>query len=148
MTKDINRLKLIGKNIEDLKIISAYCQDSIIKIKDLVYLKENKIFIMMLSRFMWEDIEKGVFRKYKRINSILRFDFIENVLAKNINQKWKNINLELLTIRSNYNQDNMYDINLIFSGNGILLLKSEEINVILDDQEYFWEVKHSPKHKI
>ena len=148
MTKDINRLKLIGKNIEDLKIISAYCQDSIIAIKNIVYLKENKIFIMMLSRFMWEDIEKGVFRKYKRINSILRFDFIENVLAKNINQKWKNINLELLTIRSNYNQDNMYDINLIFSGNGILLLKSEEINVILDDQEYFWEVKHSPKHKI
>ena len=148
MIKGINRLKLIGKNIEDLKTISAYSQDSIVKIKDIVYLKENKIFIMMLSRFMWEDIEKGVFRKYKRINSILRFDFIENVLAKNINQKWKNINLELLTIRSNYNQDNMYDINLIFSGNGILLLKSEEINVILDDQEYFWEVKHSPKHKI
>ena len=148
MTENINRLKLIGKNSKDLKTISAYCQDSIVKIKDILYLKENKIFIMMLSRFMWEDIEKGVFRKYKRINSILRFDFIENVLAKNINQKWKNINLELLTIRSNYNQDNMYDINLIFSGNGILLLKSEEINVILDDQEYFWEVKHSPKHKI
>jgi hypothetical protein len=148
MTEDTNRLKLIGKNIEDLKIISAYCQDSIIKIKNLVYLKENKIFIMMLSRFMWEDIEKGVFRKYKRIKSILKFDFIESVLAKNINQKWKNINLELLAIRSNYNQDNMYDINLIFSGNGIILLKSEEIDVILDDQEYFWEVKHSPKHKI
>tara|TARA_B100001964_G_scaffold26397_1_gene26266 strand:- start:292 stop:585 length:294 start_codon:yes stop_codon:yes gene_type:complete len=97
---------------------------------------------------MWEDIEKGVFRKYKRIKSILKFDFIESVLAKNINQKWKNINLELLAIRSNYNQDNMYDINLIFSGNGIILLKSEEIDVILDDQEYFWEVKHSPKHKI
>ena len=148
MIQDINRLKLIGKNIEDLKIISAYCQDSIIAIKNLVYLKKNKIFIMMLSRFMWEDIEKGIFRKYKRIKSILKFDFIESVLAKNINQKWKNINLELLAIRSNYNQDNMYDINLIFSGNGILLLKSEEINVILDDQEYFWEVKHSPKHKI
>ena len=147
MIQDINRLKLIGKNIEDLKIISAYCQDSIIAIKNLVYLKKNKIFIMMLSRFMWEDIEKGIFRKYKRIKSILKFDFIESVLAKNINQKWKNINLELLAIRSNYNQDNMYDINLIFSGNGILLLKSEEIDVILDDQEYFWEVKHSPKHK-
>ena len=147
MIKDINRLKLIGNNVEDLKVISAYCQDSIVKIKDIAYLKENKIFIMMLSRFMWEDIEKGIFRKYKRIKSILKFDFIESVLAKNINQKWKNINLELLAIRSNYNQDNMYDINLIFSGNGILLLKSEEIDVILDDQEYFWEVKHSPKHK-
>ena len=148
MTKDINRLKLIGKNIEDLKTISAYCQDSIVKIKDIVYLKENKIFIMMLSRFMWEDIEKGVFRNYKRIKSVLKFNFIESVLAKNINQQQKNRNLELLTIKSNYNQNNLYDINLIFSGNSIILLKSEEIDVMLDDQKYFWEVKHSPKHKI
>jgi len=43
MIKGINRLKLIGKNIEDLKTISAYCQDSIVKIKDLIYLKENKM---------------------------------------------------------------------------------------------------------
>ena len=148
MIKGINRLKLIGKNIEDLKTISAYSQDSIVKIKDIVYLKENKIFIMMLSRFMWEDIEKGVFRNYKRIKSVLKFNFIEKVLAKNINQQQKNRNLELLAIKSNYNQNNLYDTSLIFSGNNIILLKSEEIDVMLDDQEYFWEVKHSPKHRI
>ncbi|MAH02421.1 MAG: hypothetical protein CMI70_01290 [Candidatus Pelagibacter sp.] len=148
MIKDINRLKLIGKNIDDLKTISAYSQDSIVKIKDIVYLKENKIFIVMLSRFMWEDLEKGVFRNYKRIKSVLKFNFVENVLAKNINQQQKNRNLELLAIKSNYNQNNLYDISLIFSGNNIILLKSEEIDVMLDDQEYFWEVKHSPKHRI
>ena len=148
MIKGINRLKLIGKNIEDLKTISAYSQDSIVKIKDIVYLKENKIFIVMLSRFMWEDLEKGVFRNYKRIKSVLKFNFIENVLAKNLNQQQKNRNLELLTIKSNYKQNNLYDTSLIFSGNNIILLKSEEIDVMLDDQEYFWEVKHSPKHRI
>ena len=148
MIKGINRLKLIGKNIEDLKTISAYSQDSIVKIKDIVYLKENKIFIVMLSRFMWEDLEKGVFRNYKRIKSVLKFNFIESVLVKNINQQQKNRNLELLAIKSNYNQNNLYDINLIFSGNSIALLKSEEIDVMLDDQKYYWKVKHSPKHKI
>ena len=148
MIKGINRLKLIGRNIEDLKTISAYSQDSIVKIKDIVYLKENKIFIVMLSRFMWEDLEKGVFRNYKRIKSVLKFNFIEKVLAKNINQQQKNRNLELLAIKSNYNQNNLYDTSLIFSGNNIILLKSEEIDVMLDDQEYFWEVKHSPKHRI
>ena len=148
MTRDINQLRLIGKNSEDLKTISAYCQDSIVKIKDIVYLKENKIFIVMLSRFMWEDLEKGVFRNYKRIKSVLKFNFIENVLAKNINQQQKNRNLELLAIKSNHNQNNLYDTSLVFSGNNIILLKSEEIDVMLDDQEYFWEVKHSPKHRI
>jgi len=148
MTNDINRLKLIGKNIEDLKTISAYCQDSIVKIKDLVYLKKNKIFIMMLNRFMWEDAEKGISKNYKRIKSVLKFNFIEIILAKNINQLQKNRNLELLAIKSNYNPNNLYDINLIFSGKSIILLKSEEIDVILDDQENFWEVKHFPEHKI
>ena len=148
MTKNSIRLKLIGKNIEDLKTISAYCQDSIIKIKDLVYLRKNKIFIVMLSRFMWEDIEKGVFRNYKRIKSVLKFNFIESVLAKNINQDQKTRNLELLAIKSNINQDNNYDINLIFSGNGLLLLQSEEIDVMLDDQDYYWKVKHAPKHHL
>ena len=102
----------------------------------------------MLSRFMWEDIEKGVFRNYKRIKSVLKFNFIEGVLAKNINQQQKNRNLELLAIKSNYDQNNLHDINLIFSGNSIILLKSEEMDVMLDDQSYFWQVKHSPKHKI
>ena len=148
MTEDTNRLKLIGKNIEDLKTISAYCQDSIVKIKDVVYLKRNKIFIIMLSRFMWEDIEKGVFRNYKRIKSVLRFNFIERVLAKNINQQQKNRNLELLAIKGSYNQNNLHDINLIFSGNSNILLKSEEIDIMLEDQDRFWEVKHFPKHKI
>lgn len=148
MKEDINQLKLIGKNVEDLKTISAYCQDSIVKIKDLIYLKQSKIFIMILSRFMWEDVEKGVFRNYKRIKSILRFHFIEKVSAKNINQEQKMRNLELLAIKSRINKNNMYDTNLIFSGNGVISLKSEEIDVMLDDGDKFWEVKHSPKHKL
>ena len=148
MIQNIDRLKLIGKNIEDLKTISAYCQDSIVKIRDLAYLKKNKVFIIMLSRFMWEDIEKGVLRNYKRIKSVLKFSFIENVLVKNISQQQKDRNLELLAVKAYSNQENMYEINLIFSGNGILLLKSEEIDVMLDDQEYYWEVKYSPKHKL
>ena len=148
MIEDINRLKLLGNNVEDLKIISAHCQDSIVKIKDIVYLKENKIFIVMLSRFMWEDLEKGVFRKFKRIKCVLKFNFVNSVLSKNINQNQKNRNLELLAIKSSYNQNNLYDTSLIFSGNNAILLKSEEIDVMLDDQEYFWEVKRSPKHRI
>ena len=60
-----NKLRLIGNNIEDLKVISAYCQDAIIKIVDLVYLKKNKIFIVKLSRFMWEDLEKEFLENIK-----------------------------------------------------------------------------------
>ena len=58
-----DNLKLIGKNQEDLKVISAYTQDSIVNVKDIVFLKENRTFVMIVNRYMWEDIEKGVFKK-------------------------------------------------------------------------------------
>ena len=34
---------------------------------------------------MWEDVEKGVFRKNKRIRTILKFDNVIKCLSKNIN---------------------------------------------------------------
>ena len=70
--KDSN-LKLIGKNQNDLKVISAYSQDSVITVKDIVFLKKNKIFIMIINRFMWEDAEKGIFRENKRIRCAINF---------------------------------------------------------------------------
>ena len=60
-------LKLICKSQEDLKVISAYSQDSIVTVKDITFLRKNRIFIMIINRFMWEDIEKGITRQSKRI---------------------------------------------------------------------------------
>ena len=40
---------------------------------------------------MWEDVEKGVFRKNKRIRTILKFENVIKVSSKNINQSNKDI---------------------------------------------------------
>ena len=50
-------LKLIAKTEEDLRVVSAHLQDSIVNIADIASLKKNKIFLMQLNRFMWEDVE-------------------------------------------------------------------------------------------
>ena len=84
-----NNLKLIGKNIEDLQVISAYCQDSVVKLKDIVFLKKNRTFVMMLNRFMWEDAEKGAFRQNKRIRCAIKFDEVLEVKSKKIIKKTK-----------------------------------------------------------
>ena len=148
MIKGINRLKLIGKNIEDLKTISAYCQDSIVKIKDLAFLKKNKIFIMMLSRFMWEDIEKGVFRQNKRIRCAIKFEGILKVKSRKINQKNRNKRLECLTINCNEILSKNYEINFFFAGGSIITLISESIEVVMNDLGESWNVNYIPKHKI
>ena len=62
-------LKLIAKTDEDLKVISAHLQDSILSTSNIANLKKNKILLIQLNRFMWEDVEKGVFRRNKRIRN-------------------------------------------------------------------------------
>ena len=63
------KINLIAKNQEDLKVISAYLQDSIVTVRDIVFLKQNRTFVMIVNRFMWEDAEKKSFGKSKRIKS-------------------------------------------------------------------------------
>ena len=59
----VKNLKLIARTEEDLRIVSAHLQDAIATVSDIANLKKNKIFLLQLNRFMWEDVEKGVFRK-------------------------------------------------------------------------------------
>ena len=141
-------LKLIGKNQEDLKVISAYSQDSIVNVKDMVFLKENRTFVMIANRYMWEDVEKGVFRQNRRIRCAIKFEEVLAVKSKNINQKNKNKPLEFLAIECNLIADNNYDIIFFFSGDGVITLISEAIEVVMHDLGKPWNVKHVPIHKI
>ena len=143
-----NNLKLIGKNQEDLKIISAYAQDSVVAVKDMVFLQQNRIFIMLINRFMWEDFEKGVFRQNRRIRSAIIFEEVLKVKSKEINQKSKNKLLECLTIKCNENSNNNYEIKIFFSGDCIITLISEAVEVVMHDLGKAWNVKHTPEHKI
>ena len=143
-----NNLKLIGKNIDDIKVISAYLQDSVVTIKDIVFLKKNRTFIMILNRFMWEDAEKGTFRKNKRIRCAVKFEEVHKVISQGINQKKKNNFLECLAIKCVLTTDDIYKINIFFSGGGIITIISESINVVLHDLGEHWTVKHVPIHKI
>ena len=141
-------LNLIGKNTDDLKVISAYLQDSIVKIKDIVFLKKNRTFIMMLSRFMWEDVEKGIFRENKRVKCALKFDEVIEAKSKNINQKKKDRALECLAIKCTSALKNYYEINFFFSGDGIITIIAETLEVSMKDIGEPWKVKHAPLHKI
>ena len=144
-----NNLKLIGKNQEDLKIISAYSQDSIVSIRDIVFLKKNRIFIMVTNRFMWEALQKKFEQKnIKRIRSALKFEEVLKVRSQKINQENKNRNLECLAIKCDEKLNNNYEVKIFFSGDGVITLTLEAIDVILQDLGKPWEAKYSPKHKI
>ena len=144
----VKNLKLIAKTEEDIKVVSAHLQDSILSVEDIASLKKNKIFLMQLNRFMWEDVEKGVFRKNKRIRTVLKFDNVLKVLSKNINQKKKDNFLDFLAIETIKMPDNNYEMKITFAGDSIIRIIAEIIEVTLDDQGEAWDTKNKPKHQL
>ena len=145
---EVKSLKLIARTQEDLRVVSAYLQDSIANVIDVANLKKNKIFLMQLNRFMWEDVEKGVFRKNKRIRTILKFENVIKVISKNINQSKKDKFLDFLTIETNQMPDKNYEMKIVFAGDSVIKVISEVIDVTLDDQGEAWDTKNMPKHKV
>ena len=141
-------LKLIARTEEDLKVVSAHLQDSIANLSDIANLHNNRIFLMQLNRFMWEDVEKGVFRKNKRIRTVLKFENVIRVISKNINQIKKDKFLDFLAIETNKMPDNNYEMKIVFAGDSIIKVLSEVIEVTLDDQGEPWDTKNIPKHKV
>jgi len=120
--------KIIAKDIQGLKLISACCFDAKVKINELRYLKKNQIFLISLQRFNIEN-EKN----REKINSICKFEFVESVKSKNIDQNNQDLTLGLLAIDLIKNKDK-FEINLIFNNNSFLTLSTEIVEVTLEDQ--------------
>ena len=139
-------LKLNAISVEDLRVISAHLQDSITQVKDIVHLKKNRIFLIQFNRFMWEDVEKGIFRKNKRVQSILKFDNVLKVHSKNLNQKNKDRFLDFLAIESLLLSDKSYEIKLNFAGDILVKLNAEVIECFLEDLGEPWITKNKAKN--
>ena len=76
---------------------------------------------------------------------------LENVLkvySKNIKQSKKDEFLDFLTIETVQMPDNNYEMNIVFSGDSVIKVISEVIEVTLDDQGESWDTKNKPKHKV
>ena len=120
--------KIIAGDLEGLRIISACSSGAKVKVSDIKYLESNKVFLLSIERIKVEN-ENGD----KKVNSILRFDFVEKSRSKNINQSDQKAVLELVGIDYLKNND-VYEINLIFNNNAHIALTTETIEVRVEDQ--------------
>ena len=120
--------KILAKDRQGLQVISACCAGAKAKITDIKYLPKNKIFLLSLERLTKESNDNSL-----KINSICKFEFVDSVKSKNIDQNNLNLVLELFTIEVLKNKEN-FDINLVFSDNGYITLSTEIVEVTLEDQ--------------
>ena len=120
--------KIIAKDSNGLQMISACCSGAIVKISDMKYLKKNKIFVFFLERFKKEEEKSN-----EKISSICKFEFIDNVKSKNIDQLNEKLILELLAIDI-LKKNQIIEINLLFNNKAFITLFTEIIEVTLEDQ--------------
>ena len=120
--------KIIANDQEGLQMISACSAGAKVKVLDIKYLASNKVFLLSIER---TKVETG--QDNKKINSICRFDFVDKVKSKNIDQSNQELVLDLIGI--DYLKNNTdYEINLIFNNNAYIALTTETIEVRLEDQ--------------
>ena len=120
--------KIIATDNEGLQVISACCSGAKVKVSEIKYLLSNKIFLISIERTKIETDQEDT-----RINSICKFDFVDRVKSKNIDQKNQDLVLELIGIDYLKNEDNS-EINLMFNDNAHISLRTETIEVRLEDQ--------------
>ena len=120
--------KIIATDNDGLQMISACTSGAKIKVSEIKYLAENKIFLLSIERTKIETKQKD-----KKINSVCRFDFVDKVKSKNIDQKNHDLVLELIAIEYLKNGEE-YEINIIFDNNSYIALTTETIEVKLEDQ--------------
>ena len=120
--------KIIATDQEGLQLISACISESKTKVENMKYLASSKIFLISIERKKIETDQTD-----KKINSICRFDFVDQVRSKNIDQLDKDKTLDLIGIDYLKNSDD-YEINLIFNNNSYIVLTTETIEVRLEDQ--------------
>ena len=120
--------KIIAKDSQGLQLISAYCAGAKVKITEIKYLPKNKIFLLSLERLSKESDNNNF-----KINSICKFEFVDSVKSKNVNQNDLNLVLELFTIDLLKNKENC-EINLIFSNNAYITLSTGIVEATLEDQ--------------
>ena len=120
--------KIIASDNEGLQMVSTFSAGAKVKVSDIKYLAENKVFLLSIERTKIETDQED-----KKINSICRFDCVDKVKSKNIDQKNEDLFLELIAIDYLKNNED-YEINLIFSNNAHIALTTETIEVRLEDQ--------------
>jgi hypothetical protein len=139
----LNRMKLNAIDTEELKIIATVLQDGLIEVSDVKYLPSIRTFIVMITRFMWE--EKIVNKTNNRTKAVLVFEDVLAVHSRNIDQMNKTKVLELLTFNFYYNKSKNIEIELLFNNDATIKLETEVVQAKLEDQGESWTVEEVNK---
>lgn len=140
-------LKLAALDSEDLTVISACCQDGVLKIGEINVLPGEKRLVLPVNRYAWEKNGQRLAIPERR-RAVLHFDRVMSVQSHGIDRKKPDEVLSLLTIRFVENNAPSGTVELVFAGEAMLRIEVECIEVQLSDLGATWAARATPKHGV
>ncbi len=138
-------LKLIAFDEEDLRVLSAHLQDSVVKVSDILWRPTEGRAVLVLNRFDWEEAQ-GAPARYQRRRAALRFERVKSFKASNLTPARKDLVLNLLTVAFAETDPPAGLITLTFSGGPALRFEVECIEAELADLGPVWATGCCPNH--
>jgi len=138
-------MKLVALDHDDIEVVSAHVQDSVVKVADIHWRPDEKRFVLALNRFDWESANcpDGC---YKRRRSALRFDRVQTCKCRSVSPKEKDAVLNLLAVEYTETEAPSGAVTLFFSGGGAIRLEVECLECELADLGPTWTTVCCPAH--
>jgi hypothetical protein len=143
MSPCTDELKLVALDKDDIEVISAHVQDSLVKVADILWRPSDRRFVMVLNRFDWmsaAEIAKvglalatAAKAEYRRCRTALRFERVLACKCRNLDQTAKDAQLNLLAVEFAVTDTPAGIVSLIFSGGGVIRLEVECLEAELAD---------------
>jgi hypothetical protein len=147
MSPCTDELKLVALDKDDIEVISAHVQDSLVKVADMLWRPSEHRFVMALNRFDW--MSAAEFAKpgktagaapgspgkpdYRRCRTALRFERVLACKCRNLDRAAKDAQLNLLAVEFAETNSPAGVVSLIFSGGGVIRLDVECLEAELAD---------------
>jgi hypothetical protein len=144
---DSDHLRVAAIDEEDLAVVSAYVQDAVLKVGDMVYLPKEHRFALAMNRFIWEKAIDGKRPDYERRRAALTFDRVLKVQTAGIDRSKPDAVLELLAVQFTVTDSPAGIVELVFAGGAAIRLSIEVIEARLADLGAAWATKARPNHE-
>jgi hypothetical protein len=131
-------LRLLAEDDQDLAIISAALQDSILRPADIVWEKSARRLTIELSRFCWEC--GGT-----RVRAAMQFGDVQAVKSRGL-PRLPDAPLELLALHFIEGEAPGGRVMLMFAGGGDLRVDVECLDAVVTDLSERWPAKVAPTH--
>jgi hypothetical protein len=138
-------LKLRAEDDEDLRVISACLQDSLVLVGNLAYVPEEKSFMLVANRFRWEGARRPR-RGHERTLAGIVFKEVEGVSYRGFRKSERARILSLLAVRAEAAAGETA-ILLEFSAGAVVRLAVTRIACRLRDLSEPWPAGRRPTHE-